>query len=325
MLAVFFRHLLLAIGISPAWPMGQFGVLLFFVHTSLVLMMSLERIDLSGRPLFRTFYIRRCFRIFPLSMVCVGIVVLFHLPVDSYRAWFNPDLSTILANLLLCTNLFYKTNVIGVLWTLPLEVQMYVFLPVFYLVGKRYRIRGIMTLWLVAMAAAIIQPHVASRLDIAMYVPCFLAGVASYFIGFGVIPRRFPFIGWPIAIVAAASVLTYASVHGLDTAGTWLMCLMIGLTAPLFADLKWAPLRICAAWIARYSYGIYLVHLYGLWVGINLLNHQTWWIRCIVVLVVSFGLPVLFFHLLESPMIKLGGRLASWVPARSGKLAPAIE
>ena len=308
-LCVFLRHLLVVIGIPPAWPMGEFGVLLFFVHTSLVLMMSLERIELSGRPLFRAFYIRRFFRIYPLSMACVGLVVLFRLPSTTYQKWFDPDLSTILANLFLCTNLFYKPNLIGVLWTLPLEVQMYILLPVFYLVGKRYRIRGVAVLWLVAVIAALVQPHVSGRLNIAIYVPCFLAGVASYFAGFGVVPRRFRFIGWPIAIVAAAGVFSYANNYGFRVVGSWLMCLMIGLTAPLFADLKWNPLRKSAAWIARYSYGIYLVHLYGLWAGIDLMNHQAWWIRCIVVLAISFGLPLLLYHLLESPMIKLGARL----------------
>ena len=311
MLAVFSRHLLVTIEKPPGWPMGEFGVLLFFVHTSLVLMMSLERIEASGRPLFETFYVRRFFRIYPLSMACVTLVVLFRLPSTAYEKWFTPDFSTILANLFLCTNLFYKPNLIGVLWTLPIEVQMYILLPVFYLVGKRYRIKGIAVLWLVAVGAALIQPHVAGRLNIAFYVPCFLAGVASYFVGFGVKPRRFGFIGWPIVIAAAAGVFTYGNNHGFRAAGEWLMCLMIGLTAPLFADLKWMPLRKTAAWIARYSYGIYLVHLYGLWVGIDLLKHHAVWIRYTAVLAISFGLPVLLYHLLESPMIKLGAWFSS--------------
>jgi peptidoglycan/LPS O-acetylase OafA/YrhL len=327
-LAVFFRHVMLTFGKTPNWGLlGVYGVLLFFVHTSLVLMMSLERIELSDRPLFKTFYIRRFFRIYPLSIACVTIIVLLHLPQSPRAPWFNPDSSTILANLALCQNIFYKASVSGVLWTLPLEVQMYILLPAFYLVGKKYHIRGIMVLWLVAVAVAMTQlpvahgrdiHHIAARMDIVTYVPCFLAGVFSYFIGFGIVRRRLPFVGWPVAMAAGGTVLAYATIHGYRRVGMWLMCLIIGITAPLFAELRMPLLRKSAAWIARYSYGIYLVHLYGLWAGIDLINHQMWLIRCIVVLAISFGLPVLFYHLLESPMIKLGvwlTRTRSYAPS----------
>ena len=47
------------------------GVLMFFVHTSMVLMLSLERTRLSGRALFGAFYLRRAFRLYPFSMACV--------------------------------------------------------------------------------------------------------------------------------------------------------------------------------------------------------------------------------------------------------------
>jgi peptidoglycan/LPS O-acetylase OafA/YrhL len=42
---------------------GRFGVLLFFIHTALVLMMSLQRNSSTSR-----FYIQRVFRIYPLSL-----------------------------------------------------------------------------------------------------------------------------------------------------------------------------------------------------------------------------------------------------------------
>jgi peptidoglycan/LPS O-acetylase OafA/YrhL len=320
-LAVFFRHLMLTIGPTPSWGLlGVYGVLLFFVHTSLVLMMSLERIELSHRALFKTFYIRRFFRIYPLSIACVTIIVLLHLPQAPREHWINPDWSTILANLTLSQNLFYKASLSGVLWTLPLEVQMYVLLPICYLVGKKYHVRGLVALWFGAVAVALTQLqvaagqdaiHLAARMDIVTYIPCFLAGVLSYFIGFGVIRRRLPFIGWPIAMAAGGFLLAYATLHGYRRIGMWLMCLLIGLTAPLFADLKMPLLRKSAAWIARYSYGIYLIHLYGLWAGVEVMSHQRWWIRFLVVVALAFGLPVLFYHLLEAPMIQLGGLLTN--------------
>jgi peptidoglycan/LPS O-acetylase OafA/YrhL len=51
---------------------GHLGVLLFFIHTSLVLMMSLARLKKSQGGLAARFYIRRAFRIYPLAIVATG-------------------------------------------------------------------------------------------------------------------------------------------------------------------------------------------------------------------------------------------------------------
>src|SRR5271168_3671117 len=59
--------------------LGIFGVLLFFVHTSLVLMHSMRRSGLNGIDLAKEFYIRRFFRIYPLSIVTILAAVALHL------------------------------------------------------------------------------------------------------------------------------------------------------------------------------------------------------------------------------------------------------
>ena len=59
--------------------LGLFGVLIFFVHTSLVLMYSMERGGLHGRGLLKDFYIRRIFRIYPLSILAIIAALGLHL------------------------------------------------------------------------------------------------------------------------------------------------------------------------------------------------------------------------------------------------------
>lgn len=317
-LSVYVFHLLYTLGLSHVptldvkadwgWLLGRFGVLVFFVHTSLVLMMSLERMESSNRPLFSGFYIRRFFRIYPLSMAVVAIVVIFHLPRSPHVGWSDPGWSTILANFLLCTNLLHKANIVSVLWSLPLEVQMYVLLPFVFLIGKKYGMRGIGVLWLGAVIATY------TKLNLTASIPCFMAGVISYFAGFGFVRRRLPFIGWALTIAAAAGIfLAFGSAFRSEVA--WLICLIIGLGAPLFAELEFQPLRKMSAQIARYSYGIYLTHTYALWTAFIVMKNQPLVVRCVVLVALSLGLPVLFYWFLESPMIALGGRLANRLPA----------
>jgi peptidoglycan/LPS O-acetylase OafA/YrhL len=62
--------------------LGSFGVLLFFVHTCLVLMYSMERSNLAGWALLKNFATRRIFRIYPLSIFAVLFAISFHLDSD---------------------------------------------------------------------------------------------------------------------------------------------------------------------------------------------------------------------------------------------------
>src|SRR5690349_8509858 len=59
--------------------LGRFGVLIFFVHTALVLMMSMGRISSKPRWVLQ-FYLLRIFRIYPLSILCVVLVLGFKIP-----------------------------------------------------------------------------------------------------------------------------------------------------------------------------------------------------------------------------------------------------
>jgi peptidoglycan/LPS O-acetylase OafA/YrhL len=329
-LAVYVRHLLIPLGYGPYAKssavlneLGGFGVFIFFVHTSLVLMMSLERLQASERQPFRAFYVRRLFRIYPLSIVCIGATLLFHLPAAPWWPWSRPDLSTILTNFLLCMNLFYKPALNTVNWSLPYEVQMYLVLPLLYLAGKVYGLRGIIVLWCCAVVVALIQPHVAGRLNIAQYAPCFIAGVASYFIGFGSMRRRLPFLGWPLVIAASGGVLAIGAAGGFLEPASWVMCLIVGLTAPMFVELRSRWLGASVALLARYSYGIYLTHLFAMWVALVILKDHSAWLRYGALVVLSGALPVAVYHLVEAPMIGLGTRLAKVVG--KGRLNPGVR
>jgi len=310
-LLVYFFHLFLTTG--PRFPdfLAQFGVLLFFVHTSLVLMFSLQRIEMRGQRFFLTFYLRRLFRIYPLSIVCVSFIMFFQLPRAPWWPWSQPDASTMWANLLLYTEFAYKPVVTSVLWSLPYEVAMYAVLPFCYLAGKAYGIRGILALWGLAVVGGIVQPDISTRLGLAQFAPCFIAGVACYFMGYGVRRRTLPFFGWPLILLVAAGLQAVGNYFQHEAMARWTLCLMIGLTAPFFAELSRPALNKAAELLARYSYGIYLTHLHAQWTALVLLKDQPAAVRYGVLLALSIGLPVTLYHLVEAPMIRFGAHLAA--------------
>jgi peptidoglycan/LPS O-acetylase OafA/YrhL len=117
---------------------GRWGVLIFFVHTCLVLSYSLER-----NSAFWPFLARRVFRIYPLSVVVVLCVVALAIPVGFPGDHFslpNREPSNVLLNLLLLQNISGGISVLAPLWSLPYEMQMYLLLPaLFYLISRRIR------------------------------------------------------------------------------------------------------------------------------------------------------------------------------------------
>jgi peptidoglycan/LPS O-acetylase OafA/YrhL len=125
---------------TPAsYAMGQLGVMIFFVHTSLVLMQSLERQDASGTALFKRFYIQRICRIYPLSMTLVlGVYFL----MDQHWTYYE-----LFTNLALVQNLTYTRLMSDPLWSLPLEVQMYFMLPFLFVFFRNRPIKWLRCRW----------------------------------------------------------------------------------------------------------------------------------------------------------------------------------
>jgi peptidoglycan/LPS O-acetylase OafA/YrhL len=231
-------------------PIGTFGVLIFFVHTCLVLMYSMERSGLTGAPLVKNFYIRRCLRIYPLSMVAVLTAVALHLDSDVHGvAGFSPagmvSTGRILSNLFLVQNVIKPGSIINVLWSLPYEVQMYVLLPMLFLWIRTSPLRRACILWcasvLLALAGqpllnAVGLPAVAGRLSLLRFVPNFVAGLIAY-----TLPHtpRVKSTLWLPTILALASIYVIFPVAPMG----WAVCLMLGVAIPFFSEIRTPWLR----------------------------------------------------------------------------------
>ena len=312
-------HVLLSLGMVAGrlgWLMGlgRWAVLIFFVHTSLVLMFSLHRHTATaalGWRHYLAFLLRRCFRLLPLSTVVIAAVVALDLPVASVHhgrfAAVHPGVGGILANVFLVQNLTGTDSVMGTLWSLPFEMQMYLALPFAYVIavqraGRRY----IVAIWAVAAIASAVTTRVFYHLDFLSYVPCFLPGVLAFALHRRPRAQR-PWTQFPIVLAALTAVYVVTRVEPV----AWLGCLALGCAIPMFRDMPAGRLWRACHLVARYSYGIYLCHFILIWVFLVRLATLPAAVRWVGFWIAAAVVPVVLYHLVEEPLIRRGNRLAS--------------
>jgi len=317
-LLVLTQHLCVRLHVDRiAWisigTLGPFGVLIFFVHTSLVLMYSMERSSLKGRALLKDFYIRRVFRIYPLSILAIAAALVLHLNSDINGV---PGLShgpapgkvSIIAQFLLMQNLIHVRSIVNVLWSLPYEVQMYIFLPfLFFWIRRSRAFWPLIALWIVSLAGAWSQPRfsVLYRFPLLNFVPCFLPGVIAFALPH--LPRLKAFL-WPVFVFGLIAVFTLIPASFVGMA----LCLILGLAIPFFQEIRTPAIRVASHRIATYSYGIYISHQFCIWFALGVLAARPVWLRFGALVILLIAIPVLLYHGIEKPMIQAGIRLAKY-------------
>lgn len=357
-LFVFFDHASTALGFqwrySGYYPdIGRAGVLFFFIHTSLVLMFSLQRqvAKYGMSKIWSVFMIRRIFRLYPLSIFVLSVVLLFRIPATALatrQAFFgDPDVVSIVTNMLLIQDFvhttYYFDDLIVVLWTLTLEIQMYLLLPLIFVFifrnGALQRVTMVGGISVVAMVVYSVfaktnatvlwetEALVVNIPSVFRYAPAFAAGVIAYVLWWHA-RERFAF--WTLPLSVACFVFVQFLLTGFTPLSRdeiliveILMCLPIGMALPFIKEPSSKVLSTVSGSIAKYSYGIYLVHVPCIWVGMVLLRDSPLIVQFAVAIGLTFALAIVLFHLIEQPMIRLGGRLsAMW--ARSSAEASHV-
>jgi peptidoglycan/LPS O-acetylase OafA/YrhL len=293
---------------------GLFGVYLFFVHTSLVLMWSLER-----RPNTLDFYIRRIFRIYPLAILAILIAALTHAPVAGYADhYFNVQPWTklsLLINCLLMQQAFQHSPAIhGVTWSLPPELYMYVLLPCLFLYARSLRkIWPLLVIWVLTVLVDRATFSVWIGNSFPVLIPDFLAGIIAY-VGF---MRRKPTLpAWTLLPLLAVLLTAFMSTHRIRA--DWYACLALALILPSIKQLQLPSLKLLAHKVATYSFGVYLFHPFGIVLGMYLLAGRPLGLQLAVELSFTAAAAIASYHLLEKPMIELGARVAAKLAGERG-------
>jgi peptidoglycan/LPS O-acetylase OafA/YrhL len=306
---------------------GLLGVMLFFVHTTLVLMFSLERQSAGRRTsVFVPFMIRRCFRIYPLAILVVTFVYLLRIPSDLQFGGFNllhQSAGNFVSNLFLVQNVVRQKANPGVLWSLPQELQMYLVLPVLFHFATRMKSSwGTIAFWWFAVAIWFavgvstgtlplseegIRSPVEALLKFSRLVPCFLPGIVAY--KFWRRPRVLPAWFWPLYLgLCSAAFMWLSGSQPIETG--WFICFAIGLGIPFFREMPENPLKSATKQIARYSYGIYLFHYFAIWIGFEVCRTLNVGLQVAIFGAVLVSLSVLLYHTFEAPLIAAGVKLS---------------
>ncbi len=137
LLFIQFEYTPLSIAVNHAWYYLSTGVDLFFVLSGFLLFLPYVRalLDSSPLPSARRFYRRRALRILPAYWVCLAILVALKLLVRHVP--FSPG--DVAAHIVLVNDSFpqFNRDYNGPFWTLAVEAQFYVLLPLMALLVAR--------------------------------------------------------------------------------------------------------------------------------------------------------------------------------------------
>ncbi len=318
LLALHVRHIS---GINTSF-VGLIGVWMFFVHTALVLMWSLER-----KPYTLDFYIRRVFRIYPLALTAIAAALLTRAPligtIDNYFQYRSTSPGNLLATSLLVYNLVPAQlgfhPIVNVIWTLPLEIQMYLLLPVLFSFASRERtLWPLLLIWCLSVGLSYV--YFKADMNFISAIPNFLPGVIA-FVAFTRFRPSIPAWVFPPFLL----LLIYLVLKRSSVPSGWILSLVLGLALPQFRSFKPSAFTLACNHLARYSYGIYLVHPFALVLGFYLLRTHSLALKLAVELATISVVSVAAYHLVEKPMIDLGSRLAARLEIRALERRPAEQ
>jgi peptidoglycan/LPS O-acetylase OafA/YrhL len=203
--------------------------------------------------------------------------------------------------------------VLGPLWSLPAEVQMYLVLPAIYFLGRARGARSIaLGVWPVAVAIAVITWKLDLPLTVGRYAPCFVAGVLCYFL----LPRSRPLPFWMFPITLAAGLGAYMTLYariGLQAGLGIGVTMALALLLTRFARMGDGWLKAASHAVAKYSYGIYLFHVPCIWIAFGRLGFLGPVGSTLAMVVLVAAISALAYRAVEAPMIRLGKVAASTV------------
>jgi peptidoglycan/LPS O-acetylase OafA/YrhL len=264
-------------------------------------------------------------------MLTVLAVLVFQIPYFTNVSYTPPRLSAIIANLLLVQNLISHVDVLAPLWSLPLEVQMYLLLPIVFLGIKRWRsFSNPIVLVAVGVALKIIEGRLARLLGytpLLTYSPWFFMGIVAFSRGYTARFRSSLYA--PVLLLFLALCYLVPNLIPGSRSGwvVWAIGFSFAWLLPGFRQVRLKIVRIPAKLIARYSYGVYLSHVPILWFAFRVCHFRSMTVAVGITAMLIAIIPPALYHLVEEPMMSIGARIAGTIqrsfPASASTAVPS--
>ncbi len=341
---VAFLHAIEHFGVAQTTALGKLinvfpGVPIFFITSGFLISASWQRSHSVSQ-----YAVGRVLRIFPALWVCLFFSVFSSALVYSYDTSFADFFTWILAQSSMLQ--YYNPDFLrgygvgvlnGSLWTIPIELQFYIALPLLFVFFNRIVNSNVLLVIAIAAFAFIAYaanhllvdvgvPHTYLRLFGATLAPSFYFFLIGIFLNQNfVVMRRL--VAGRFTVILAAYLLTIlaASYAGVDYSGNDINPVLIpGLAVLLlsFAYTKPGQLNKLAMGVDL-SYGLYIYHM----VVINFLLHTallSGWIGVAVALSVSLLLACFSWLVVEKPCLALKAKLIGRERPVRAVPAPAV-
>ena len=297
--------------------LGKVGVVVFFAISGIVIPFSLLRTD--GHPI-RRFMISRFARLYPVYWCSI--------PAGIFAYWYLQDsvisLSSIVLNFTMLQQFFLVENVMGLYWTLQVELIFYGLCVLVFYFGWLERPKMLFAISLLFIVLAVLASWVRYSLQIKIPVALFLALAfmfwgaiwRSYIIEGDLLCRRYALIIFSIIFLLMPVVSLLAYNQDMGFSETWYRYTLSYYTAMAVLIVFTVWVRIDGAffsWLGRISYSVYLFHgvvfvVFMHYIGSHLFSLFSFSAHLYVVfsMCLTLGVSSVTYLYIEKPMIDLG-------------------
>jgi peptidoglycan/LPS O-acetylase OafA/YrhL len=301
---------------------GQFGVQIFFVLSGFVIALSLSQKPLTT-PRAWNFALRRQLRLDPPYFVALFALMLLHVAFG--RAF--PDLKTLALNLTYLHNLANVPQILGVAWTLCLEIQFYLAFVVILALDRLFKARenapfsmfAVHFVWITGLISCYL---VQSGTPMQLYALgpfswfYFAAGVLCFWCWRGWAPL-WTFGALLLGMTGAAlwsftheANFVSASFEGIEAAVVTALILFVAAGRGTLET--WSLGRV-GQFAGRVSYSLYLMHAFTvealMWTTRALWGETIGaWSGFLLALPVCFAVAQIFYVLIEKPSVQWAAR-----------------
>lgn len=319
---------------------GWHGVDLFFALSGFLIGGQIIEENLNGTFSFKRFYIKRFWRIFPPYYFSI-LVAIISTSIIILLLGFNPtsqdiSLKSVIINIVYLQNYFPQTLQSGIYWTLAVEEQFYILIPLviylFIVYLRKYLLASLLVLIFFGVFIRFILYDPLKEFSSSFLIPFhtrfdnLLFGVfAAYlFISYKDrfenilhFPRNWKFLIFLVSLVSLGASFLYGS-YGISYFNIcWQFTLTsIGFSATilyviLFPFSRTSPhaFQKIVRLIAKYSYTMYLYHILIMYLLIGFLRYiridrggfLVYFAVFVVYFITTFLISSLIYWLIDSP------------------------